>query len=293
MSAPQNSLQSSKSVNTYRTVPGLIYICRLIGKDSSVPRVLHKHTDRVEVVFIVKGGGKYLIGDKHYNANPGDVLIFNNNVVHDEITHTSDNSLIYSIGIDSQTWGKTLLKYEVITDFPPHIKCSDNFNLLVEYFNLLWNSESVDYMNSHAAFTELIELLALSSRDASYSNASDVNNVFGEKILNYIEENFQNEIFLEDIADEFDANLFYIIHEFKKFTGYPPKKYIILRRIGEAQSLLVSTKKSITEIANSVGYSNISNFNRIFKKVTGMAPSSYQNYLKKCIISRSGLFENH
>lgn len=289
MSMRPYNLQPSKSAINFRTVPGLAHICKLSGNDSAIPRVLHKHSNRVEVAFIVRGGGHYLVGDHFYNANQGDILIFNNNVVHDEKTSTSENALIFSLGIDPQMWARTLEKYNVAVDSPTYIRSGDNYDLLLEYFNLLWSSESLNYIESQEAFTELLELIALAVRKAERDISVSDENAIGKKILNYIEENFLDEISLEVIADELEINRFYLIHAFKNFSGYSPKQYIIRRRIGEAQSLLCSSQKTITEIANSVGYFNISNFNRIFKQVTGMAPGNYQRYLKRCVISRGGL----
>ncbi len=52
--------------------------------------------------------------------------------------------------------------------------------------------------------------------------------------------------------------------------------YIVRRRIGEAQLLLVFTKKSITEIASEVGFDNLSHFNVQFKKYVGLSPLAYR-----------------
>ena len=50
------------------------------------------------------------------------------------------------------------------------------------------------------------------------------------------------------------------------------------RRIGEAQTLLVTTDLSITEVSARIGYDNISYFNNQFKKFTGLSPQSYRKY---------------
>lgn len=285
--SPYNSQPPISAIN-FRTVPGLVHICKLMGKDSAVPRIMHKHKNRVEVVFIVQGGGNYSIGEHTYVANQGDILIFNNNVVHDERNLTSESALIYSLGIEPLTWNSALEKYKIPIKTPSCIHSGDDYELLLEYFNLLWTSESVDYVNSHGAFSELIELIAITTRKACFDLTSHVGSSLGGKILNHIEDNFLNEISLETIAEKLEISVFYLIHVFKKHTGHSPKQYIIRRRIGEAQSLLVSGRHNITEVANCVGYFNISNFNRIFKQITGMAPGDYQKYLKRCVISRRG-----
>ena len=53
-------------------------------------------------------------------------------------------------------------------------------------------------------------------------------------------------------------------------------QYIIRRRIGEAQNLLIGTDRSITEIAFSCGYNNSNYFQSVFKRLVGMTPGQYR-----------------
>ncbi|WP_410429683.1 helix-turn-helix domain-containing protein [Metabacillus litoralis] len=71
---------------------------------------------------------------------------------------------------------------------------------------------------------------------------------------------------------------YYISHAFKRTTGYSPMQYVIRRRIGEAQSYLFSTDKTVTEIAYIVGYNSASNFNNAFKKMVNMSPQRYREF---------------
>lgn len=52
--------------------------------------------------------------------------------------------------------------------------------------------------------------------------------------------------------------------------------YAIRRRLGEAQSLLIMTNRSITDIALSIGFGSQSQFYNIFKKYIGMSPGKYR-----------------
>ncbi|WP_438803867.1 helix-turn-helix domain-containing protein [Metabacillus rhizolycopersici] len=71
---------------------------------------------------------------------------------------------------------------------------------------------------------------------------------------------------------------YYISHAFKRTTGYSPMQYVIRRRIGEAQSYLFSTDKTVTEIAYIVGYNSASNFNNAFKEMVNMSPQRYREF---------------
>ena len=69
-------------------------------------------------------------------------------------------------------------------------------------------------------------------------------------------------------------------HVFKQMSGYSPVQYLLRRRIGEAQTLLITTDLSITRIAEMVGYDTQSYFNLQFTKNVGMPPNKFrQNYI--------------
>ena len=63
-------------------------------------------------------------------------------------------------------------------------------------------------------------------------------------------------------------------------SGYSPVQYLLRRRIGEAQTLLITTDLPITRIAEMVGYDTQSYFNLQFTKNVGMPPNKFrQNYI--------------
>lgn len=105
-------------------------------------------------------------------------------------------------------------------------------------------------------------------------------NLLGQRIKNYIDSCYTQEISLGSIAQHLHISPYYLAHVFKDMTGYAPMQYIVRRRIGEAQTLLISTHYSVTQIASFVGYDNPSHFNQLFTKNVGMSPREYRkNYI--------------
>ena len=66
-------------------------------------------------------------------------------------------------------------------------------------------------------------------------------------------------------------------HLFKSQTGVSPIKYLITRRMEEAQHLLRETDLPIRAIAEKVGYDDPAYFSQIFKRTVGSSPLSYRN----------------
>ena len=105
---------------------------------------------------------------------------------------------------------------------------------------------------------------------------------FISRILDYLNEHFTEELNLDKIAEDMHCSATYVSHGLKKATGMTPINYIIRRRIGLAQTMLISTDLTATQIATMVGYDNTNYFSTLFTKTVGMTPIRYRNmYLEK------------
>jgi two-component system response regulator YesN len=84
------------------------------------------------------------------------------------------------------------------------------------------------------------------------------------------------------LSEKFNIHPNLFCYYFRKVTGKPFKKFVLEKRLELAKFMLLNTEKSVTGIAKEVGYSNLSNFNRFFRKFTGMSPKEYRkNQFKK------------
>lgn len=99
-------------------------------------------------------------------------------------------------------------------------------------------------------------------------------------ILDYIHENYQSKIQLEDIAKGCYLNKRYVNRIFKEVTGYSIIQYLIQYRIEKAKRLLAFTSISITELGMELGFCDCQHFCRTFKRVEGMTPMDYRKSKK-------------
>ena len=100
------------------------------------------------------------------------------------------------------------------------------------------------------------------------------------RALDYIEENIDRDIGLEELSKTIDMSPHYFCRAFRKSVGMPPYRYLISRRIERSKELLVSTDKDVTEIALKVGFSSHSHFSTAFRRAVGHAPSTYRNSVR-------------
>lgn len=97
-----------------------------------------------------------------------------------------------------------------------------------------------------------------------------------EPAMNYITENYQNCDLTNDLLAELcGISTVYFRKTFEKLYGISPIKYLHHFRMKKAKAILRSDYESIGQVAESVGYSNIYHFSKMFKHYTGMSPSEY------------------
>lgn len=99
-------------------------------------------------------------------------------------------------------------------------------------------------------------------------------------IMKYIDLHFSEDLTLDFLAAQQNINKFHLSHEFKKYTGFTVKEYIITTRISHAKDLLKYTEKSVQEISEECGIYHISHFINLFKAREGCTPHKYREAWK-------------
>lgn len=97
-------------------------------------------------------------------------------------------------------------------------------------------------------------------------------------ILFYIDKNINNKINIQDIADIFFFNRFYIMKLFKKELGISINNYINLKRILNSLSGLKNTDDSYLTIALNNGFNSLEYFSETFKLIIGVSPRVYKKF---------------
>ena len=98
-----------------------------------------------------------------------------------------------------------------------------------------------------------------------------------KEAITYIEQNFQNDISVVDIANRLGINRSYFGKIFKQTLKQTPQEFLINYRMIKATELLRLTKMSIGDISKTVGYENQLHFSRAFKKIYNISPREWRN----------------
>lgn len=95
-------------------------------------------------------------------------------------------------------------------------------------------------------------------------------------IKTYLDEHYAEKIVLDNLAERFFINKFYMTKIFKEKYGTTIVNYLIFKRITKAKQLLRFTDMTIDEIGAEVGMDSANYFSRAFHKVEGISPSEYR-----------------
>ncbi len=96
------------------------------------------------------------------------------------------------------------------------------------------------------------------------------------KARNFIDEHSEEEVSLTKVAKLVNISPNHLSDKFKEVTGVNFVDYIARTRTEKAHELLDNSNLRISEIAFAVGFQSLSQFNRVFKKLTGKSPSAYR-----------------
>ncbi|MFD2828274.1 helix-turn-helix domain-containing protein [Leeuwenhoekiella polynyae] len=94
--------------------------------------------------------------------------------------------------------------------------------------------------------------------------------------MNYIQLNLNQAITVTELAEKANQNRDYFSREFLEHTGKRPLAYIHEKRIERAQYLIVTTNKTLLDIAIETGFNNLPHFNKVFKKHLNSTPGAYR-----------------
>jgi AraC-like DNA-binding protein len=130
------------------------------------------------------------------------------------------------------------------------------------------------------ASVDCLEVMKISSTNESkrvrLQNGDRAEPVEIWKARKFIEEHSNEELSLKRVARAVNISRNYLSEKFKEVTGVNFVEYVARVRFEKACELLENADPRISEIAFAVGFQSLSQFNRIFKKLSGKSPTAYR-----------------
>jgi AraC-like DNA-binding protein len=99
------------------------------------------------------------------------------------------------------------------------------------------------------------------------------------KARKFIEEHAGEELSLRRVAKAVNISPNHLSEKFKQVTGVNFVQYVVRTRFEKARDHLLNSNRRISEIAFAVGFQSLSQFNRVFKKLSGKSPTQFRDRL--------------
>lgn len=229
--------------------------------------------------FIRDGEGCLKIGDKEYLPKPGQIFLMPKGIKQSYFNISGTPFTKYWCHFTAKIGDMNI--FDMIK-LPLYIDVKDSealeyiFNELLTHYNSMELSASLMLKSSiFRLISYYIDNTTVESINMSHSEAIDKLNL----IIQYIENNLNKSITIEELSRIAYLHPNYFIRLFKKHLGTSPIQYINKRRIEEAKRLLTTTDSTLSEICCKIGTKDIYYLSKMFKDHTGFSPSVYRHML--------------
>ncbi len=248
----------------------------------------HYH-DSHEILYVTHGSAVMMVNGVRHRVSPGQLVIFSRFEQH-SVTDMTEDYTRYVIQISPVNVFETKIGYRLFSVLS---------NRPVGFSNVLdmgQDGQSVqgilqrmvqEYRGAEfwkAEFLELLlqELLILICRrcpDVSIFEENSVVDMVAQ--LQYrLASQLQNRYSLEELARDFGISPSSLSHSFKRITGIPVMEYLLCCRLAAAKEQLAHTDLSIGGIVELCGFTDGSNFGRVFRQRMGMSPSDFRKQFR-------------
>ncbi len=258
--------------------------------DTAYPE--HWHT-ALEIIVGERSHYKIEAEGVEYNIAPGEIMIMPGGVTHSLAPASDCNGYVYLLNLDFLDRIKSASRVMSLLSHPLYIT-EKNSPALYPAVSTLLRQMREDYFSTNdlrelmvdARILMLMEVLIhhFFTDDTSDGGRIDKRKEHGDRfaeVINYINNNYTEELTVDEIAKRFGLSKFYFSRLFKQYSHYAFNDYISFRRIKAAELLLADQTLSITDVAFQSGFSSLSTFSRAFRDQKNCTPSEYrQVYVK-------------
>ena len=155
-------------------------------------------------------------------------------------------------------------------------KDADILRAFSEIFVLLGNIHMAAEIKISLLITEILTNVILSKASELYNHVKYKNYI--DMAASFISEKFSENISVDDIISDIPVSKYHFLRIFKEYSGISLYQYLQSHRINLSKKLLKETDTSVNEIVSLIGYSDVNNYIKAFKKSVGTTPSDYRKH---------------
>jgi len=224
----------------------------------------HVHYNGIEIMYIIKGKGTFLVENKVFDIKPNMLIVIDSDTLHCS-NHSKECEYLRDRILFDKKQFMSLLTL-----------CDENIeNLLQKCF---FTEENIHHLFEKILKSDDgIEKLHLTLKILeNCTNEKKSGTSLIDIILAFIEANLENMLNAQVIAENVHISSSHLYHLFKEKTGFALMEYIKLRRVEKAKALLRNSDLTVSQISIMCGYDNFSHFSRVFHLIAGVSPNQYR-----------------
>jgi AraC-like DNA-binding protein len=250
----------------------------------------HSHNS-YEIYYLRSGERYYFIKDRSYHVRKGDLVLIQPNVLHKTMQSEFPNH--ERILINFRESFISGIHQEIVPDLlrvfdeEPVIRPDSLELAMIELIMDKMMREQKHAEPGAVGYSKLLlaELLLLLYRHVQQTDSPSLPaehpTTLHRKVsdmVKYINEHFHEHLSLKGLAEHFHISSYYLCRIYKEVTGFTVIEYVNQLRVQEAQKLLKTTRYSVTDITEKVGFESSTHFGRIFKSLCGLSPLQYRKW---------------
>ena len=231
-------------------------------------KVNHFH-ESLEIVYLIKGEAELNLISSSFKLTPGTICIINPNQSHYYKSLTKEiSAYVIVLGISYTHHLREFcpnFSFNNILDDP--IKNKEIIQSILRWYNDTKEDFILNCAYANNLFYNIINNYGL------YKDKHDSVNTHYVEIVKYINEHYNENIRLKDLAERYYFNANYLCLLFKKKCNATFSKYLLDVRMNAADKLILETNIKIESIAHSVGFNSCSYFNKCYTSYFGISPT--------------------
>ena len=260
------------------SVPIMINNCgHYIMKSTPIAKThVPKGLNDYQLLYIASGKGHFYFDGIETVVEKGNMILYRPEEPQIYDYYSADKTEVFWIHFTGFEVEEYLKRYQIPEDKHVfHVGSSADYPWIFNQIILEIQQKRVNYPELvNMLFSHILILINRYIKEGDKTDFEMINQM--ERASHYFNENFNNNICINEYAKRLHISTNWFIKCFKDTMNVTPIQYILSLRISAAKRYLESTDKTISQIAACVGYDNPMYFSRLFKKVTGITPSQYR-----------------
>lgn len=222
------------------------------------------------LTYVVSGSLTYVVNSIPYTLCPGDIIYIPRGLLKKSFADENSNWSCYTFMFIFSYTDNSF--YELPFPRVFHLGLDGQMLNFCKEFNSLWLEKKFGYkIEARGLFTLILHKL-ISYVMENKQNEISVKRL--DKVKEYILNNYNKDLNINQLASIVNLNPVYFGAYFKRYTGQYLSDFINFIRINKAKDLLLTGEYRVNEVAYQCGFNDSLYFSKVFKKMTGVSPSS-------------------